>query len=126
MNFAGTTKDLKNQALGMTSILGRRCLEMYDDTKNDDIQSTLKAMNELLIGDSRNYRQLYELMATPILGGTGGVNGYCWRTGGDRNRCGYHRGYFCFFWYPLDHCGGFGYTRRIVGLVGCQEGATRG
>lgn len=66
-------KDLKNQALGTTCIWGRRCLEMYDDTKNDDIQSTLKAMNELLTGDSRNYRQLYELMATTTLGSTGAL-----------------------------------------------------
>jgi hypothetical protein len=66
-------KDLKSQALGVVAVWGKRCLDLYDDTHKADIASTLKAMNDLLTGDSRNYRQIYELLSTTGLGGVGAL-----------------------------------------------------
>lgn len=66
-------KDLKNQALGVVAVWGKRCLDLYGDTHKEDIASTLKAMNDLLTGDSRNYRQIYELLSTTGLGGVGAL-----------------------------------------------------
>lgn len=66
-------KDLKNQALGVVAVWGNRCLDLYGDTYKADIASTLKAMNDLLTGDSRNYRQIYELLSTTGLGGVGAL-----------------------------------------------------
>lgn len=66
-------KDLKNQAMGVLAVWGARCLDLYGDKHKEDIESTLKAMNDLLNGDSRNYRQIYELLSTTGLGGVGAL-----------------------------------------------------
>ena len=66
-------KDLKNQALGVVAVWGKRCLDLHGDTHKEDIASTLKTMNALLTGDSRNFRQIYELLSTTGLGGVGAL-----------------------------------------------------
>ena len=66
-------KDLKNQALGVVAVWGKRCLDLHGDAHKEDIASTLKAMNALLTGDSRNFRQIYELLSTTGLGGVGAL-----------------------------------------------------
>lgn len=57
----------------MVAIWGKRCLDLYGDTHKEDVASTLKAMNDLLTGDSRNYRQIYELLSTTGLGSVGAL-----------------------------------------------------
>ena len=65
--------ELKNLALGVVAVWGKRCADLYGDTHKEDITSTLKAMNDLLSGDSRNYRQIFELLSTTGLGGIGSL-----------------------------------------------------
>ena len=42
-------KDLKNQALGVVAVWGKRCLDLYGNTHKADIASTLKAMNDVVV-----------------------------------------------------------------------------
>ena len=70
---AGLPPDLKNQALGVVAVWGKRCLDLHGDTHKEDIAATLKTMNALLTGDSRNFRQIYELLSTTGLGGVGAL-----------------------------------------------------
>ena len=63
--------DLKNQARGVVAVWGERCRKLSDATKREDIESTLKTMDALLAGESRNYKQIFELLSKTSLGGAG-------------------------------------------------------
>lgn len=63
--------EIKNQFRGLVAVWKERCLQFYGRTHQDDIDSTLATIDRLLTGESRNYRQIYEMLSSTTLGGIG-------------------------------------------------------
>ena len=65
--------DLKNQFLGLFSVWQERCQNFFDKTHSTDIESTYATIQSILKGETRNYRQIYELLSSTSLGGVGAL-----------------------------------------------------
>ncbi|WIT12915.1 hypothetical protein PFX98_04715 [Paucibacter sediminis] len=67
------TRDIRNQFMGLVSVWHERCKQFYGSTHAEDIESTFSTINNLLKGESRNYRQIYQLLSSTSLGGVGAL-----------------------------------------------------
>ena len=63
--------DIKNLFRGLVAVWKERCVQFYGGTHQHDINSTFAAIDNLLTGESRNYRQIYEMLSSTTLGGIG-------------------------------------------------------
>jgi hypothetical protein len=63
--------DIKNLFRGLVSVWKERCLQFYGPSHQADITSTITTIDNLLNGESRNYRQIYEMLSSTTLGGIG-------------------------------------------------------
>lgn len=63
--------DIKNLFRGLVSVWKERCLQFYGLSHQADITSTITTIDNLLNGESRNYRQIYEMLSSTTLGGIG-------------------------------------------------------
>lgn len=65
--------DLKNQFLGLLSVWQERCQSHFGKRHGKDIESTCATIRSILKGETRNYRQIYELLSSTSLGGVGAL-----------------------------------------------------
>lgn len=65
--------DLKNQFRGLVSKWQVRCDQLLGERHAADIESTISAIEDLLQGESRNYRQIYQLLSSTGMGGVGAL-----------------------------------------------------
>ncbi len=63
--------EIKSLFRGLVAVWKERCLQFVGGTHQDDIDSTLATIDRLLTGESRNYRQIYEMLSSTTLGGIG-------------------------------------------------------
>lgn len=63
--------EIKNQFRGLISVWKERCFQFYGQSHKADVASTLATIDKLLSGESRNYRQIYEMLSSTTLGGIG-------------------------------------------------------
>lgn len=65
--------NLTNQFTGLVVVWQARCQHFFGASHGEDIQTTLAAIQKILNGETRNYRQIYELMSSTSLGGVGAL-----------------------------------------------------
>lgn len=65
--------DLKNQFMGLMSVWQKRCQGLFGSKHREDIESTFSSIHSILKGETRNYRQIYELLSSTSLGGVGAL-----------------------------------------------------
>jgi hypothetical protein len=65
--------DRRNHFLGLMSVWQSRVLQLHTDAQIEDIQSTFDAIDDLLKGKQRNYRQIYQVLSKTGLGGVGAL-----------------------------------------------------
>jgi hypothetical protein len=65
--------DLRNQFMGLMLIWEKRCKSLFGDAHGKDIESTCASIRRILSGETRNYRQIYELLSSTSLGGVGAL-----------------------------------------------------
>jgi hypothetical protein len=65
--------DLRSQFRGLMSIWQARCLQRYGVDHGPDLRSTFQAIDQLLTGETHNYKQIYQLLSTTSLGGVGAL-----------------------------------------------------
>lgn len=71
--LAGPPNELRNQFVGLMAVWQERCVQFYGSAFAKDIKSTFETINDLTKGESRNYRQIYQLLSTTSLGGVGAL-----------------------------------------------------
>ncbi len=64
---------LKNQFTGLVACWQTRCQHFFGVSHGEDIQSTFAAIQKILNGETRNYRQIYELLSSTGVGGVGAL-----------------------------------------------------
>ena len=75
---------LKNQFMGLMSVWQERCRQFYYETHKADLLSTFKNIDHLIKGESKNYKQIYQLLSSTSLGGVGAlmvIGGVLYATG---------------------------------------------
>jgi hypothetical protein len=65
--------DLRNQFRGLMSIWEKRCQTYFGDVHGKDIETTCTSIRSILSGETRNYRQIFELLSRTSLGGVGSL-----------------------------------------------------
>ncbi len=65
--------DTTNHFSGLMAVWQQRCLQVYGNTHQEDINGTFAIMQRLLSGELRNYRQIYRLLSATSLGGMGAM-----------------------------------------------------
>lgn len=69
----GKAADRRNHFLGLMSIWQDRVRQHYGGLHTDDIKSTFALINDLLKGETKNYKQIYHLLSSTSLGGVGAL-----------------------------------------------------
>lgn len=67
------TVDLKSQFGGLMSVWQERCRKFYESTHKEDIDTTFSAIQNLLKGELKNYRQIYQTLSSTGLGAIGAM-----------------------------------------------------
>jgi hypothetical protein len=65
--------DLINQFMGLMATWQKRCQSLFGATHREDMESTFASIQRILKGETRNYRQIYELLSSTSLGGVGAL-----------------------------------------------------
>jgi len=65
--------DLKNHFNGVMRIWQNRCRSAFLEKDVNDIEQSFEAINKILNGDTKNFRQVYELLSKTALGGVGAL-----------------------------------------------------
>lgn len=67
------TVDLKSQFRGLMSVWQERCRQFYGTTHKEDIEATFSTIQQLLKGELKNYRQIYQMLSSTSIGGIGAM-----------------------------------------------------
>lgn len=69
----GNASDRRNHFQGLMSTWQLRVRQTFDSNKEDDIDKTFDAINSLLDGETRNFREIYQLVSRTGIGGVGAL-----------------------------------------------------